>query len=552
MRPRETIALLQTELAAKTDENAALRDANRELQINLEILRKELFAPKRERTVVSVEGQQSLFGIPVETAGEPPPAAADAMAAGDAADDTQTITYERKKCRGRKAVPADLPIIEHVIPVPAADRIGPDGTPLVLVGYEVSERIDLIPERLVRLVIKRERYGDPTTRETVITAPPLAALIPKGKLSDAFIIEIAVRKYLLGLPLYRQAEDLTRRLGDGLSRSTLTDAVNRSAEIYRPIVDAMWSHLRQERILFADETPIRQLRAQNSTITGYFWAFLGGDHVVFHYAPSRAQRVITALFGVDDAHDGGEPWDPGALIAVMCDGYAGYNPLFAPDAGPPLMRDGDGTVALPRRPQRLACWAHVRRKFHDLMEPYQHARELHAACNAVFRVERQITKDLARQPRAAVADACAYRRDIRQRDGVVAVAAVKHLLDTYAPHYPPNTAMAKAIAYAQRLWDSLIAYLDSGDLPMSNNDCERAIRPIAVGRKNYLFVGSEDGGQHAAIWYSLIESCRKLGIDPRRYFAAVTPRLVGGDPVDPAALTPRALRDELQRPISTP
>lgn len=522
------LTLRQAELAQRDAELVALRDAKQDLEARYAAMTRALFSPKREHGIPADVGQQSIFTVPVETAPEAEPATVTA--------ETKTITYQREVRHGRRPVPKDLPTIERIIPVPEAERIGPNGEGLVVIGYEVSTRLHLIPETLAQLVIKRERVGLADTRETLVTAPPLAALIPKGKLSDDFVHQIVLRKYLLGLPLYRQAQDLERRLGSEISRSTLCDAVNRSAEVYRGISDAILTAVISQRIIHADETPIRQLRGGAdgaSTITGYFWVLYAGDQVVFHYAPSRAQSVVKALFGIND-DDGGEPWDPGGLFALMCDGYVGYNPIF--DATLAERPPGTPRTAV----TRLACWSHVRRKFFDLRDTYQHARDLITACDAVFRVEREAKREIQRQQLSGDA-AIALRHDHRQRDGLAAVANVKTILDRIAPLYPTGMAMSAAITYALKLWPSLTAYLATGDLPMSNNDCERAIRPVAVGRKNYLFVGSEDGGEHAAIWYTIIENCRLQGINPQRYLEYVTPKLVNGNPGDLAALTPAAL-----------
>lgn len=511
-------------LALRDAELIALRDAKQDLEARYAAMTRALFSPKREHGIPADPGQQCIFSIPVETAPE-----ADAAAATE----TTTIMYERPVRRGRRAVPKDLPTIEKIISVPESERIGPKGEALVLLGYDTSTRLHLIPESLVQLVIKRERVGLADTRETLITAPPLAALIPKGKLSDDFVHQIVLRKYLLGLPLYRQAQDLERRLGSEISRSTLCDAVNRSAEVYRGISEAILATVRTQRLIHADETPIRQLRGGAdgaSAITGYFWVLYAGNQVVFHYAPSRAQSVVKTLFGIDDD----EPWDPGGLIALMCDGYVGYNPIF--DATLAERPPGEPLASV----TRLACWSHVRRKFSDLRDTYQHARDLVTACDAVFRVEREAKHAIKRQELSGDA-ADALHRDYRQRDGALAVANVKAILERIAPLYPDNMKMFAAIRYALKLWPSLIAYLASGDLPMSNNDCERAIRPIAIGRKNYLFVGSEDGGEHAAIWYTIIENCRLQRINPQRYLEYVTPKLITGDPGDLTQLTPAAL-----------
>jgi hypothetical protein len=223
-------------------------------------------------------------------------------------------------------------------------------------------------------------------------------------------------------------------------------------------------------------------------------------------------------------------WERGALIGyLMCDGYAGYNPVFTP-----------GRVI------RVACWAHVRRKFHALRKTDRNAAALVVVIDELARIERTLTQDIEKQ-RLDEQAGYALRVERRKAQAKPILEAIAATLTRLAPHYSDKSAMRLAINYAQTLWESLIVYIEVGELPLDNNGAERAIRPIAVGRKAFLFVGSEDGGEWAATFYSIMESCRMQRINPRRYLAYVTPLLVGKDPPVAASLTPKALQLRLTR-----
>jgi len=493
---------------------AALEAENADLDGKLQYALKALHGPSSERTKRQDDpGQEQLFGLP--TAQEPEPVA------------TEHITYERDKTKpttghGRQQVSRELRAVEKIIPVAESDKIGPDGEPLVLTGYEISEKLDLIPEEIVRLVIKRERYGVKATRETVVTAAVEPCLVPKGKATDAFIHEIIVRKYLLGLPLYRQASDLNSR-GAEVNDSWLVDCVKHAADHYRPIAEAIRDQVLNNPFVHADETPIRQ-QTGDGVKTGYFWCWLAGGQVFFHYGGSRGQCEVARVFGMtdDDQRERGE-W----IGFLICDGYAGYNALIA-----------QGGII------RVACWAHLRRKFKDLDDTDRNAAALVERINDAFRVDRETRKQIEKQ-RLTPEAAAKLHQEHRQHYALPIIADIRTRMTRLAPLYTPASRMRKAIEYANHLWQALTVYLTDGRLPMDNNAAERAIRPLVIGRKNYLFVGSEDGGEWAAICYSIIESCRMQKIDPRRYLTQVTPLLVSGNK-DYARLTPTAMKDQLR------
>jgi transposase len=512
---------------------SALRSELSETQAKLDYLIKKAFTPSSERRPPYVEQdgvQQTLFGQPVTQDATPEPSA------------ITVPEHQRKvvkKGHGRTPVSIDLPLEEVIVPATEAEKVGPDGEPLALLGYEESDKVDIVPGKLRRLRIKREKWGLPDTRETLVTAAVPPCLIPKGKATDAFALEIILNKFHLGLPLHRQLMDLNHQ-GAQLSDSFLSDLVKQVAERFAPVWEALRKQVLSNRVVHADETPIRQLvpslqpeedLPDRRVRTSYFWAWLGGGQFYLHYATSRSQSEVRKVLGMNDEGE----IDPGGLIAfLVTDGYAGYNPA---SESPPNGR---------ARIRRVACWAHVRRRFIECADRGDtNAQQVLALINELFRVERRIRKDLDKQDLAGDA-ATAYRHAQRQRDSIGIVAAIKDLISRLAPLYTAGRDMAGNLAYTMRLWDALTLFLDHGDLPLDNNAAERSLRPVVVGRKNWYFVGSEDAGTWAAIFFSLIESCRMLKMDPRRYLTTVAKALIADTPPDPATLTPLALRDVIK------
>ena len=518
------VAATTEDLSSRDERIAALEGEKAELQLKLQQTRQALFGPSSERTVHenAPSTATTLLGIPADS--EQPPAASTQL------PETETVTYQRKKRapgatgHGRTPVSREIRVVEVIIPATAAERIGPGGETLVFRDYEVTERIDLDPHQLIRLVYKRERLGLPDTRETVFTAALPDCLTPKGKATDRFIHEILVRKFLLGLPLYRQAMDLNLQ-GAQINDAWLGDCVRAAAAFYSPIALAIRDQVLANRYVQADETPILQ-QTDTGIRTGYFWVWLGGGQVHFHYGTGRSQDEVNAVLGITD--DG--TWERGALIGyLLCDGYAGYNPIFNP-----------GRVI------RVACWAHVRRKFYALRKTDRNAAALLALIDQLFRIERTLTLDIE-QKKLNEPAGYALRVERRIAQARPLLTTIKETLERLAPLYTDKSAMRLAINYALTLWESLLVYVEVGELPLDNNGAERAIRPIAVGRKAFLFVGSEDGGDWAATFYSIMESCRLQRINPRRYLAYVTPLLVGKNPPIAASLTPKALQTRLTR-----
>lgn len=388
-----------------------------------------------------------------------------------------------RKRAGRQPLPAHLERIEHRHE-PESCQCGQCGADLVKIGEDVSEQLDVEPARFFVHRHIRPQYACRPC-ETVTAAPIPPAVIDGGMAAVGLLAWIAVCKYLDHLPLYR-IEQIAARDGMPLARSTLGEWIGRIGVALQPLADRLAELLRERSCLHADETPVRQLDpGSGKTKHAYLWAYRsnalddGPSMVVFDYQTSRAGTHARAFLQDWRGH-------------LMVDDYIGYKALFA--AGP----------------TELACLAHIRRKFFDV----------HAASGSPVAEEalRRIGQLYATEQKAA--DMTAQQRAALREQHAVPVLADLHawLLATQRS-VAPGSGTAKAIEHALKRWPALQRYVSSGSLPIDNNPVENAIRPIAIGKKNWLFTGSERAGRRAAAIQSLFATAKLNGLDPARWLA---------------------------------
>ncbi|MFI5023056.1 MAG: IS66 family transposase [Alphaproteobacteria bacterium] len=404
----------------------------------------------------------------------------------------------RKTNRG--ALPAHLPRIEKVIDI--ADRTCPccAGT-LHRIGEDVAERLDVIPAQFRVLVIRRPKYACRTCVGTVVQAPAPPRLVEGGLPTEALVAHVVVGKYANHLPLYRQAQIYARQ-GIELDRSTLADWVGRGAWWLRPLHARLLDQLRASPKLFADETTAPVLDpGRGRTKTGQLWAYARDDRpwggpappaVAYVYAPDRRAERPTAHLQ-----------DFQGVLQV--DGYAGYRALAE-----------TGQV-------RLAfCWSHVRRRFYEIAAAGHApiASEALARIADLYAIEAEI--------RGRDADA---RRAVRSERAKPLINGMKTWLEAQLALVSQKSTIAQAIRYALSRWPGLTRFLDDGRIEIDSNIVERAIRPLALNRKNALFAGSDGGAEHWAILASLIETCKLNAVDPQAYLADIFARLVAGHSV---------------------
>jgi len=417
-----------------------------------------------------------------------------------AAPQGQSRSPHRRKIN-RGALPAHLPRIDVVVDV--ADRTCPCcAGELHRIGEDVAERLDVIPLQFRVLVIRRPKYACRACPGTVVQAPAPPRLIEGGLPTEALVAHVIVAKYADHCPLYRQAQIYARQ-GIDLDRSTLADWSGRGAWWLRPLHARLLDHLRASPKLFADETTAPVLDpGRGRTKTGQLWAYARDDRpwggpappaVAYVYAPDRkAARPAVHLAGFHGV--------------LQVDGYAGYRALAE-----------SGQVQL------AFCWSHVRRPFYEIAA----GGDAPIATEALKRIADLYAIEAEIRGRSAD-----ERRTVRQDRARPLVEALKTWMEVKLAAVSQKSKIAVAFRYALSRWDGLSRFLDDGHIEIDSNVVERAIRPLALNRKNALFAGSDGGGEHWAIHASLIETCKLNGVDPIAYLADIFARLVEGHPIN--------------------
>jgi transposase len=394
-----------------------------------------------------------------------------------------TVAVPRSPRTGRQPLPDHLPRIEHRHE-PQSCSCGQCGGKLSHIRDDITEQLDVEPAQFFVHRHIRPQYACRAC-ETVIAEAVPPAMIDGGLAAVGLLVWVVIGKYLDHSPLYR-LEQIASRSGVKLSRSTLADWVGQVGVALQPLVDRLIWHLLQGDTLLADETPVPQLDpGSGKTKKAYLWAYRSNDLqpgprlIVFDYRSGRNGQ---------HARDFLEDWRG----HLMVDDYAGYKPLFTEDSGGKACTE-------------LACFAHVRRKFFDLYQANRSPMAYAALAQIakLYEIEEQ-AKDLSIE----------QRQLMRQAQAQPVLEALHLWLDDQLAKTAPGGASAKALSYALKRWPALIRYADTGHLPIDNNACENCIRPIALGRKNGLFVGTERAGIRAAALQSLLGTAKLNGLDP--------------------------------------
>ena len=364
------------------------------------------------------------------------------------------------------------------------------------IGEDVTETLELIPRRWKVIQHVREKFSCRSCES--ITQPPAPSHpIARGRAGPGLLAQVLFSKYCLHLPLDRQSAAYARE-GIELDVSTLADWVGACAATLRPLVEAIRTHVFAAERIHADDTTV-PVQAKGKTRTGRLWAYVRDDQpfggldppaAAFFYSPDRGgehpERHLASYSGL-----------------MQADAYAGFNRLYEAARKPgPIIE--------------AACWAHGRRKFFDLarLQKAPIAIEAIERIDALFAIEREINGLSAGQ-----------RRAVRNERSRPLVAELESWLRQQRAKLSRKSETAKAIDYSLKRWTALIRFLDDGRLCMSNNAAERAVRCIAVGRKNWTFAGSDEGGHRAAAIYTLIETAKLNDIDPHAWLADVLARL---------------------------
>jgi transposase len=459
---------------SQDDEIARLTELLRTQEIKIQALVQEIAYLRRIRYGVKSEAmsaeQRSLFEDDV----------VQDIAAVEA--ELPAAASKPRSRAGRRALPEHLERVEI--------RHEPDSctcphcqSNLVKIDEDVSEQLDIEPARF--FVIRHIRPQYACRKCETITAAPVAPAVIDGSLAAPGLLTwVATSKYLDHLPLYR-LEQIAARQQVNLSRSTMSEWIGRMGFALQPLADRLSELLRQRQVLHADETPVKQLDpGAGKTKRAYLWSYRSNDLdsgppiVVFDYQSSRSgQHARDFLHG----------WQG----SLMVDDYGGYKKMFATDA--------QFEVA------ELGCWAHARRKFFDLQVSGSHPSAEEAL--------RRIAKLYAVEEDARNMDHAA-RAAHRQQNSLPILADMNEWLIRLRLSTADSSGLARAIDYSLNRWPSLIRYAQTGNLPIDNNPVENAIRPIALGKKNWLFAGSERAGKRAAAIQSLFATAKLNDIEP--------------------------------------
>jgi transposase len=413
---------------------------------------------------------------------------------------------KQKAHPGRQALPAHLPRKEETIVCPPeACTCKACGHATAVIGYDESEQLDVAPAQYFVRVIKREKRAcRHCEKRSVVAAPLPDRIVEKGLASDRIVVDTVIRKYCDHLPLYRQEAILRRETGIEISRTTLDGWVMHVGELLIPIREAMRKDLLGGSYLQADETTVlvQTREKRGSHHEGYLWQFgRPGGEVVFEFALGRGRDVAARFLG---------PWEG----KLQTDAYVGYHKV----GGPKLIHYG--------------CFAHARRYFVDAVKVHKddaEAAKMVVRMDALFTVERG-----AVELGLSGAQKQAYRRE----HGQSWLEEIHEVALELAPRTIPRTKLGEGLHYLLNQWERLERCFQDPEVELSNNIAENSMRPWALGRKNWLQVGSVSAGPKVAAIASVIESCRRMHLPVRDYLLAVLPGLADRTTSQVAKLTP--------------
>ncbi len=501
------IAALQAEILALKEQLEPLKGQLEQLQAQVDWFKRQLFGEKSEkRHLLDTQSQADLLAsLGKESAESTPPA-------------TETVSYERRKSgKSRDGAVTDaglrfddtVPVETIELPLPPESAAIPEEE-RVVIGEKVTHRLAQRPGsyvilRYIRPVIRQVDAGNAGIGVKLITAPAPANVLERSIADVSFLSGMLVDKCVYHLPLYRQHQRLAQ-CGITLSRTTLTTLAGQAIDLLSPIHDAQYRQLLGNRVLAMDETPIKAGRkARGKLRQGYFWPICGeSDEVVFHYADSRASSHIRTILG--ERFEG----------VLLTDGYEAY------------ARYAERHKAV----VHAGCWAHTRRHFESAVKAEPEARRALDFIGLLYGHEERVReRKLAREEKLAY----------RTRHSLPVVKGLWRWCEDQCRRHDlvPTNPLSKALKYAMSRQAALQVFLSDPDVPMDTNQLERAIRPIAMGRKNWLFCWTELGAQRVAVIQSLLVTCRLQGIDPYMYLVDVLQRVSQHPAKDVIELTPR-------------
>jgi transposase len=499
----------EEELEKLRRENRQLREENEWLRKKIDAMARRYFGKKSEQLN---EGQLEFLMDQL--------AASEKSVAEEEPEESAKQNRPRPRKPRKPRIPDHLPVVEETL---EPEEVIEDPDAYRKIGQEVSEQFDYDPGRLYRRRVIRPIYvkrNDPDAAPFNTELPP--KLLERGILAPGLLAHVLVSKYADHLPLDRQAKIFMQRYGVDLSRQTLCRGVELCADWLKPIVREIIRNQIRDGYLQIDETPIKYLTpGKGKTSQGYFWTVHApGKDTVYHWKPGRGHQHLLKLLPKEFAG------------IVQCDAFSAY-----------------ATMVKKRRNVELAgCWAHVRRKFYEAFEQKESPEEngwILKQIGELYRIEKQL-----RESRAGPDERQAVR--LRQSRPILERlhSRLKQLLEERS--HLPQSLTGRAVKYALGQWELLTKYVEDGRVEIDNNLVENKIRPTALGKKNWLFIGAEGAGWRSAVIFTLIACCKTHGVEPYEYLKDVLTRLPGMTNQQVHTITPKAWAESRQISPETP
>ena len=485
-----------------------------QLEHHMDLLVRKVYGRSSEKIA---PGQLTLF----EKQG-----ASDEASVPPAEQPAAPTTAIKKPGHGRRKKPDTLQRREVVHDLSDAQREALAGEgELVPIGEEVTEQYEWEPSCLYVLRHVQKKYarrparlesGEAPGEKNILTAPKPPQPIPGGVAGPGLLAFVVTSRFCDHLPYHRQ-ERIFQRHGLRFSRQTICDWARQLAELCQPLYQRMKEDVLASAVLHSDDTPVKVRDAhRKEQYLGRFWNYVGDEehaHVVFDFTPDRSR-------------DGPAEFLKNYRGYLQADAYGGYDRIFA---------DSQGAIL------EVACWAHARRNFFDSRksDPLRAETAL-AYIRQLYAIESELRRRLQSEGRElSCAERAARMAQVRSEQSRPVLAQFAAWLEAEAPRLLPKEPLRRALEYVRNQWAALNRYCDDGRLDIDNNEAERSLRGIALGRKNWLFCGSDRGGQTAAVHFSLIASCRRHNLDPFAYLRDIFTRL--------PALANTASREDFRR-----
>ncbi len=405
----------------------------------------------------------------------------------------------KRRGHGRQLLPDDLPREEVLHELPEEDRLCPhDGRPMQPIRYEISQQLDYEPAKLKVIVHKRAVYACPAKHDeaTLVTAPKPPQPIDKGLPGPGLLAALVLGKFGDHLPGYR-LEDILFRHGVQVRRSTIYGWLSAAADLARPLVDEMRQRVLESKVIHTDDTQVKLIDTSiRGTRLARFWAYIGDrghPYIVYDFTDSRRregpQRFLNGYRGY-----------------LQADAYGGYDGLYVPSGGAIV---------------EVACWAHCRRYWWKAREhDPPRAHHVLAVIARLYEIER-----------AAQGMTPAERQTLRAEHAAPLLSELAQWLEQQ--ELLPKSQIGQAATYTRNQWTALNRYLEDGDLSIDNNISERCVKPVAIGRKNWLFLGSEQAGHRSAVLMSLVASCKDNRVEPWAYLRHLFTHLPAAPDLEP-------------------